>query len=298
MKRLIFCTLALLAFFSCQKVLDLDAETKTPKLVVNSLFNSDSTWKVHVSKSLSVIDNGELKDINTATVRIFDDNNNLLEQLSSSGKGIYHSPTNLKPTLGKEYKVEVSASSFVTVSAKDFCPPSVPILGIDTSSTISSFGDKEQNVTIRFQDPAGGKNYYGIELELMRYKRNFNSSTSTYDTTFIGSDNIYLSSSNPVVDNGPDSYAQTLTLKDNLFNGQQQSISFSYYSYDSGDPDEFSVKKISLLSLTDGTYKYLKSIEAYRNVDGNPFAEPVQVFTNVDNGFGIFGGQSRFEITH
>ena len=39
-------------------------------------------------------------------------------------------------------------------------------------------------------------------------------------------------------------------------------------------------------------YKYVVSNEAYQAAHNNPFAEPVQVYTNITGGFGIFSGYS------
>ncbi len=298
MKKLIIASIILVSFFSCQKVLDLDAETKIPKLVVNSLFNDQDKWEVYVSRSLSVLDNGNLTKVDNATVSIYD-GTTLVSNLTYDGEKYIILGLSSPPTAGKIYRIEVSAPNFTSVSSSDFCPQKVSILQVDTSSTTTSFGDREENVTIKFQDPGSTKNHYGIEFNIDRYSRYYNSTSSSWDTSYIGSEEIYIASSNPVVDNsGPDNYVRTLTLKDNLFDGQQKSILFNYYRYPSGNPNEFSVKTVKLFSLTEATYKYKKSITAYRAADGNPFAEPVQVFTNVENGFGIFGGQSNSEIKY
>ena len=297
MKKFILCITSLVVFFSCQKVLDLDAETKTPKLVVNSLFNDQNSWEVKVTKSLSVLDNGNLTKVENAIVSIYD-GATLVSNLTYDGEKYAVLGLSAPPTPGKEYRVEVSAPNFTSILARDFCPLPVAIISADTTSVTTTFDQKEQTVTLKFQDPAGIDNFYGIQLDLERYYRIFNNSQNRWDTTLNYTDRMYLSSSNPIVDNsGPDSYSQTLTLKDNLTDGQLQTITFSYTNYNSVTTNEFEIKKIKLLSFTENTYKYSKSIETYQSVEGNPFAEPVQVFTNIEGGFGIFGGQSLSEIS-
>ena len=44
-EKYIFFLLVFIVIASCEKVLELDTETKTPKLVVNSLFSPDTTWE-------------------------------------------------------------------------------------------------------------------------------------------------------------------------------------------------------------------------------------------------------------
>ena len=40
-------------------------------------------------------------------------------------------------------------------------------------------------------------------------------------------------------------------------------------------------------------YFYSVSKQKYYQADGNPFAEPVQVYNNIENGFGILSAYSR-----
>lgn len=297
MKKLIVYIGLVFVVVSCQKVIPLDAETKTSKLVVNALFNENEFWEVNVSRSLSVLDDGDLSNVdNVASALVYDNStNSLVTSLTYDGEN-YISLGGVKPVIGKEYRIEVSATNYKSVSSIDYCPSNIPILSFDTSSSVTSFGELRFETSIDFQDPAGS-NYYGVKMDIIEYQRIYNSSAGRYDTTEINRKETYLSTSNPVVDNsGPDSYARILTFKDNLFDGQRQTITFNYNYYVSGTPNQFTVRKVSLLSLTESTYKYLKSIETYRNVDGNPFAEPVQVYTNIENGFGIFGGQSSYEL--
>lgn len=279
------------SFFSCEKTLELDADTKTSKLVVNSLFNEKQEWRIEVSKSLSVLDEGNLEFIDNAVVNIFDKNNNLLEQIPYSF-GYYESAIGLKPIAGENYNIAVAVPDFATVTAEDFCPREVPILTVDTSSATNSFGEKELVATIRFQDPAAEDNFYGLEVDLDVFQITYNNGTGVFDTAFIDREIAYLSSANPILDNGgADSYAQTLTFNDAVINGQSSSIRVSFSPGLEGS-NYFYKKTARLISYSEATYNYIKSIDAYRNAEGNPFAEPVQVFSNIEKGFGIFGGRT------
>jgi hypothetical protein len=51
---------------------------------------------------------------------------------------------------------------------------------------------------------------------------------------------------------------------------------------------------VSLMSLSEDYFKYKLSLEKYQETAGDPFAQPVQVYSNVENGFGIFGGYSVY----
>ena len=293
MKKIIIITLGVVSLFSCEKTLELDAETKSSKLVVNSLFNQQNRWEVEVSRSLSILDEGYLERIDNAVVSIYNEAT-LISNLTYDGEKYIALGLTDPITSGSKYRVEVSAPNYTSVTAEDICPFSAPISGVTSTSFINSFGEEEYTIQVSFQDQANVNNYYGIELEVSTYSRYYNSSTGLYDTVLDYTDNAYITSIDPIVDNGgADSYTQVLTFKDNLFQGQQKSLTFNYTNY--SNPDQFFKRKIKLLSYSESTYNYSKSIEAYRNTEGNPFAEPVQVFSNVEGGFGIFGGRSSSE---
>ena len=43
-------------------------------------------------------------------------------------------------------------------------------------------------------------------------------------------------------------------------------------------------------NISKSYYYYRTSLELYVDAPRNPFAQPVQVFSNINNGFGIFAG--------
>ena len=48
--------------------------------------------------------------------------------------------------------------------------------------------------------------------------------------------------------------------------------------------------EIRLVNTSEAYFNYLKSFNMYQRASGNPFATPVQVYSNVENGMGIFAG--------
>ena len=295
MKNIIISIFVVSAFVSCQKVLELDEETKTSKLVVNSLFDDQGRWEVNVSRSLSVLDNGQLSIIDDAIVSIYE-GGNLVSNLIYDGEKYIALGLISSPIAGKEYRVEVSAPNYNSVSSKDICPVSVPLINVVTDTAINSFNEGVVTFDVTFQDPGGSDNYYGIGLEITRYYIQSNTSGG-FDTILSDVYEPYINSTNPIIDNsGTDNFSQTLTFKDNLIEGERTTLSFDYSYYYISSPNEYIVSKIKFYSFSEATYNYTKSYEAFRNTDGNPFAEPVQVYTNVENGFGIFGGRSIYEL--
>ena len=74
MKKLFFIIIISLIYISCEKIIPFEPDITIPKLVINSIFESDSSFKVHVSSSRSVIDTASFEIINDAVVSIKNEN--------------------------------------------------------------------------------------------------------------------------------------------------------------------------------------------------------------------------------
>ena len=80
-----------------------------------------------------------------------------------------------------------------------------------------------------------------------------------------------------------------IMLKDQNFNGEDYSLTFSVINYaELKDMELFG--EIRLVNTSEAYFNYLKSFNMYQNTINNPFATPVQVYSNVNNGMGIFAG--------
>jgi len=49
---------------------------------------------------------------------------------------------------------------------------------------------------------------------------------------------------------------------------------------------------VELQAISPDYYRYLKSVELYRITESDAFSEPIQIYSNVKNGWGIFGSLS------
>ncbi len=63
------------------------------------------------------------------------------------------------------------------------------------------------------------------------------------------------------------------------------------YAGDAEDPEEGGMqpKRIRVVRPSADLASYFRSVEAYYNAQGNPFAEPASIQGNIPDGFGIFG---------
>lgn len=58
------------------------------------------------------------------------------------------------------------------------------------------------------------------------------------------------------------------------------------------EPDVPARVMVELQALSPELYRYLKSVELFRITESDAFSEPVQIYSNVQNGWGIFGALS------
>jgi len=283
--RIVFFILLVTTINSCEKVIPFTGEVTQPKIVINSLFQSDNFWEVHLSSSLSVIDTGTLSNLENASVLILDNQNNLVEVLSHDSLGFYKGTT--MPQAGQQYSIEVSAPSYASVTAEDQLPDSINISNVDTSS--SSIGDNERmDISITFTDPINFRNFYRIEIEVgLVYEDDFGTMEYfEFPASMILEDPVFENYGGGPVEQG--------LFTDNSFDGEEKTIEIQIDNiikeFDKVDELEIDHITLFLYNITEPTYLFSKSYQVYQSATGNPFAQPVQVYSNVTNGFGIFAG--------
>lgn len=296
MKYYIILIFSILSFYSCEKTIRIDIEDKGRKIVVNGIFEADSTLKIHLSESQYILSgNTQYVAVNDATVSLFE--NGIKTQILEKGyNGIYEFTPIIKQAT--DYKIVVNSSKFGESLATSHVPESTDIDGIEyeinyTSDQWSQFIDGV-DFKLRFQDKEAEPNFY-----LVQVYSTYSSTSYNYET---GEETmIQYKEYIPLISNEP-SLIHTnyeingLLFDDELFDGDMRTIGFStdYFSYGkSGDPNNNKVPYYVVLhSLSKELYNYYLSYTKYSETEGDPFAEPVKVFNNIENGFGIFGGSS------
>lgn len=280
---------AIIGLCSCETVIEIDIPEEPSKLVVNSYFSSDSLWEVNVSASEPILSAEPLKFISDANVTITDSDGTSfkLEEVPEK-KGVYRSDA-LMPESGRTYNIQVSAAGFTTVTSRGAAPTPVEITSIDTSTSFVD-GFPETEILINFQDPASERNFYLLKLFYVQKIVANDGDTFTYQEEVgfaLANDDIFSSGTGTL-------------LEDTPFNGRNytigittQAIGFIPPNDSTGPSDNFSASLIiELQSTSEEMFQYESSIFDYETSSGDPFAQPAQVYSNIDNGFGIFAGFS------
>ncbi len=277
---IVFALILFVGVSSCEKYLDFEVKDKTSKLVVNSLMDGDSLFSANISHSLNILDDGELKHIESASVKILDADDNLVEILTHTTNGNYIGAT--KPLGGISYKIEVSAPDYATVTATDKLPATINIISADTLGKIDADGDSVLQITIKFQDESSVTNRYILEL----YTADIISGALFMRPASFSSSDISLGGSGGL--GGSDTYFYRQAIfTDNLFDGTIKTLVIT--TEDTRAYDSF--LQLTLSNISNPWYEYRRTVEAHLANQGNPFSQPVIVYNNIENGFGIFGGK-------
>ena len=279
-----------IVFFSCTKDIDYKGDDKAPQLVVNAIVENDSTFRVHLERSYFFLSDEEPDDKyieSGAVVKVTNLNTGeVFTMTQSSYDNVYNFPFLTGPST--KYKIEVSHPSYPAVDAEMTTAPKVDLLAVDTSSYTTGDGELRKKALLSWNDPSG-ENYYMLHLFYSDPVGNY-----TYQMSYICQDEVTSSSGvDPLSDEEP-SYME-LVFGDELFAGEQKKLEIEFATYKGVTPAEDPVYTYRLITLNKETYQYYLSVHKHMNNDG-PFTEPVKVYNNINNGFGIFSSLNTSQV--
>ena len=262
--------IVIIGFSSCEK----DADVKLPevesKLVINSFISpQDTLVRVTVSISQPLYNNsnsGQYTAISNATVQINDGTNFQTLTYNSDYNYYFISSSQFPITVGTTYYLAVSTPDGKNVSASTTVP------SLNSTLTFSSQNVFDPNSSFKYffktqwNDFAGTENYYRIVY---------------YDKEFDGVDTVLWSAySKTLSDKGKDGgiinhdfevYTAYITTGNGLGELQLIHASKEYYLFHS--------------KLLDAAFS------------GGPFSEPVQMYSNITGGFGVFAGFNAYKVS-
>ena len=301
MKKIYLVLIIALTYISCEKVIPFEGDVTIPKLVINSIFQSDSTFKAHVSSSRSVLDTDSFQNITDAVVNIKDGNGNIIETLNHQENGFYVGQT--FPQENQTYALQVTHPNYVNITSMDSLPLPIVINSVDTSTIVDPINGDRLQITMNFEDPESSQNFYLIETySINEYLVMKNSDTSEYE---LDTAKQYMVLTDEVFQNGGSPWREQGLFNDLLFNGQNKALELEIpYENLSGNEAGYNWSyktlgvRVYLHNISRSYYYFRTSLELYQSASGNPFAQPVQVYSNIENGFGVFAGSqiSYFDL--
>ena len=284
MRKFLFIS-ALIVFASCEKEIPLDVDEIAPRIVVNSIFSAGDTIWLQLSESRDVIYDGDLPNLTTAEAKLLDENQNVLGTFTHQSEGSYYL-ADVYPEVGSSYGLSVSNSGFETVTATSKTPQIVEIISIDT---VTKSNYLEMDIT--FTDDGSQQNYYSVTIiNFEAYFDEFGEIVEYWEYPYICTDEIIPV--NGGADWDGEKCADEFYFTDETFNGTNYTFKAKTWKIASEEGEVAAGVMVIVRSLSEDYFKYKLTYSKYLETQGSPFAEPVQVYSNIENGFGIFGGYS------
>jgi len=284
MKSFYYLFFILFLLTSCTKEVVIDLPDHEGKTVINSIFSPDTLLCVHVSRSRVIIDTFFIQETAPVVVLKYAEKTDTLQ---STGNGYYMS-LNHVPQVQTRYTIEVSSTEYGKATASDKIPEEIPfeVINYMQEAGIDVEGCNFSSITIRFNEPPGEKNYY----EIKAVHESNPGGKLRYEKLCLWSNDAVIKNEgyvNEVYDN--------LIFSDELINGKSHTLAFNFYHFF----DEKNVASrffIHFRSVSENYFFYKKKLMLhFENQFGDIWygtGNPVNLYSNVENGYGIFAGYS------
>ncbi len=253
---------------------EIDQQEFSPKLVLYGAITEDSLISVKVSESKYITDTSScfLPD---ATVKLYEENN-YLEDLQYDSAGIFKS--NVVAKQGTKYTIEVQYPDLETIRAETQIPPKPVIneISFQYSYGTMSYGEPASKLVVSVQDIPNQENYY-----LLSFKERNNN--------FVFSEPL-----NPI-NLSEKKMILYYVFSDKLFENSTADLSFAIQQ----SFEDTIIYNVVLQTVTKDYYLYNNSLLDYGiSSQDNYFdfnTEYPQLYSNVENGYGIFYGYNQTE---
>ena len=287
--------LLLIMFLSCETVIQPDLPDDSDKLVVYSFFRPDQTVQFDVFSAVSIYEPSAMIRATGLTIDLFE-NDQLIETITENASGAYIGATLAKSNV--MYRFEITTVEGTLVS-RSTVPEAINIESARFSSEVQdvNLGEYGYPASLTFADPGDEENFYALEVFVDNCVNDCTENGISGDLNELLVEDIKINTSgntNITIGLGPEGIdgLRYIYLSDNGFNGEAFTLDF-YIIPTLIDPENQSngVIKYVLKSISKDYYQYLLTSDYQRRIeDEGTLAEPVQIYSNIANGLGLFAG--------
>lgn len=307
---------------SCTKEIEFKGEDSEPLVVVNSLITSDSLISTRITKSNFFLSNKRTFDyISDAEVNLYI-NHKLKETLTHQAKGKYIST--IKPNIHDTVALKIQLRGYKDLYAQTIVPGVVEILSCDTihkdvehnyythydeetgeltNDTVFHSVNGKLHFTLKIKDDPKEENYYRL---ILVYETKYDDDDFYVQYRSFALEGLEYQIDDNLFDTFTDEERDQHLFTDNMLNGKEITLGFAInfgildlmpgfedeFPYYRASTDKYTVK---LQSINKDMYLYLKTVEASGDFILDAFTEPVQIYSNIENGIGILGAYSEFK---
>lgn len=294
--KIAFLSFIIIPFFSCEEEVAIDIDEEEQKLVLNTWLKPDENPEVQVSYSSFIFDKTGEGFLNNAKVVMLE-NGSEIGELNHYEDGFYANE-NIILTEGTDYQFEVSHADYETVFSKERIPTKIKDDEVEISYEINPNGNHSNysyvsTINFRIRDNPEEENYYLARIaQIETYWNAGEEDTTTYKNY------IYMEPIDPQTrDTFLPNSGGHFVLSDDIFNGKEYEMKLGAFndlrSYEYQEDSAFYQSvyhEIEFHKINRALYLYLISID--NNQYPGPFTEPTQMYSNVENGYGIVGTSS------
>lgn len=294
MKNIVFVGLLSVALLACgdlkQEIQPAELVNQPAKLqVVSFISPQDTTLTAKVTQTRPILStDSKSVEVATATVTLTEGSQSV--RLVYDGKNKYYraSARQFPIVAGKTYTLTVTTPDGRKAQGSCTVPKPVSLATMQFDSLPGGWGSsiKQYFVRVSWKDVPGQEDYYRTT--------GFFNYTST-QTTAGGQPLVF--------ENEVDNRA---LITDNGFDGQlinsgRGFMDLTNLSVSSAQTFNTLFRKaavtVYLLHLDEPYFRYHEAIQRQNATDGNPFAEPVIISSNITGGIGCFGAYNRTKLT-
>ncbi|MCR9099273.1 MAG: DUF4249 domain-containing protein [bacterium] len=288
--------LTVISFSSCgedafTQIVDIELPEHEPRLAVHALaFSESDAFGILVSNSRSVLSNEDFSVFPDAEIRFSGPNVDGATFSYTPDDGRHYTVLSPEWAAGEEmYTLDIQQADYPAIRAQQRMPAAPTILDVrvEEEGALSEDGFRQDEIIIEIQDEPG-EHYYALQAEVGYQYVDEN------NDTIAGYYSVWLESNDPILSYAEVDRRGALICSDGAFNGN--TYRFATYTWEDLPIGLMprSQLRIRVTSLSRDAFLYYRSLRQYWEAEGNPFAEPVTVHSNIENGYGIFGlGHTR-----
>lgn len=288
---ILFVSINLLHFSSCRQLVQDEFSYFESTPTINSILVEGKPLSICASLT-EKLDTTSLLPINNATIDLYIDGK-FGEQLKYSEDGIYNTNTIIKPET--EYKCQIIIQNKDTIVCSQNLPIPTPILSVEH---INIAGRDQEGTTFpairfSFHNDIKEKRYYEVVIKYFLKNQFINGLKQRFAWLQTISDPVLLNEGLPIA------LFSNEILEDSIYT-MTLNYSTGGSSSRNGGPFRMNLYPfvVELRSVTYDYYRYQKQYYLYnegRWADGlTNTTPPSPLYSNIENGYGIFAGYSVF----
>lgn len=320
MERLCMSVVLLLLLAACDRIIELEDIKIEPQLVICGIVTPGDTASLLIQCNYITTELNPETRVSGAEALVYHQeqvHGRYTESSRDTGRYVY---SGLPFEEGETYRLEVRAKGFPTATSQT-AVPKTPVFALGTHFWYprdkNYFFPDLMGIDLTIDDPIGQENHYRVSAisGFLGQTSDFDvESNSWRDTIRYIHHQAELTSNSPVIEtifrhyyrlaqvdiNSEASiyrlfYPEVLFFSDRYFNGQKFVLPLEIGIYNAR---KSMVLRLRLTAISPEYSQLVRSAAAYEKTDRAMFSEPLQLYSNIENGLGYWVAENPITISY